>query len=314
MTQFIPQVDLAQFLSSDPKEQQQFVAALGAAFSDIGFVALRGHFLSPELVTKLYTQIEAFFQLSEEQKMQYHVPGQGGQRGYTPFGKETAKDATQADLKEFWHFGQYRTNPNGPQYHDNVMVEQMPEFNAIAKEIFQLLEKTGQSVLQAIALHLKLDENYFDEYVIYGNSILRAIHYPPITKEPENAVRAAAHGDINLITLLMGAEGKGLQVLTKENEWIDAIAGEGELIINMGDMMARLTNNQLKSTLHQVVNPPRELWGTSRYSVPFFLHPSPNMPLNCLEDCVSEENPKAFEDCTAGEFLDERLRELGLKK
>ena len=310
----IPRVDLNDFLSEDLDRKNRFVAELGHAFEHIGFVILRGHYLTKEQTEILYAQIKQFFALPIADKAKYEIPNLAGQRGYTSFGKESAKGKTEGDLKEFWHFGQYRKNPNGPQYLDNVLVEQMPEFNAIGKEIFQLLEKTGQSVLQAIALHLKLDENYFDEYVIYGNSILRAIHYPPITKEPENAVRAAAHGDINLITLLMGAEGKGLQVLTKENEWIDAIAGEGELIINMGDMMARLTNNQLKSTLHQVVNPPRELWGTSRYSVPFFLHPSPNMPLNCLEDCVSEENPKAFEDCTAGEFLDERLRELGLKK
>ena len=203
--------------------------------------------------------------------------------------------------------------PSGEQYPENVTVNQFPEFNSIGKEIFQLLEKTGVSILQAIALHLKIDENYFDDYANYGNSILRAIHYPPIKEEPKNAVRAAAHGDINLITLLMGAEGKGLQVLTKDNEWIDAIAEEGELIINIGDMMERLTNNRLKSTLHRVVNPPRKLWSTSRYSVPFFMHPSSDMPLNCLEICVDNDNPKAYEDCTAGEFLEERLIELGLK-
>ena len=252
--------------------------------------------------------------MCEAQKRTYEIEGLAGQRGYTSFGKESAKGRTEGDLKEFWHFGQYRKKENGPVYPDNITVEELPTFNAIGKEIFQTLEKTGQSVLQAIALHLNLPENYFDEYVAYGNSILRAIHYPPIKTAPKNAVRAAAHGDINLITLLMGAQGKGLQVMTKDGDWIDAIAEEGELIINMGDMMARLTNNKLKSTLHQVVNPPKELWGTSRYSVPFFMHPSANMPLKCLEDCVNEEHPKAYEDCTAGEFLEERLKELGLKK
>ena len=314
MTQSIPQVDLAQFLSSDPKERQQFVAALGAAFSDIGFVALRGHFLSPELVTKLYTQIEAFFQLPEDQKMQYHVPGQGGQRGYTPFGKETAKDATQADLKEFWHFGQYLTDDENKTYNypPNVIVDELPEFNTVGKEVFQALEKTAAAVLRAIAIYLKLPEDYFVPFVEKGNSILRPIHYPPITRPPENAVRAAAHGDINLITLLMGAQGAGLQVQNRAGQWIDANAEEDELMINMGDMMARLTNNTLKSTIHRVVNPPKELWGQSRYSIPFFMHPVATMPLNCLESCISEKQPKLYEDTTSGAFLHQRLVELGL--
>ena len=310
----IPRIDLNDFLSHEPARKNAFVAYLGQAFENIGFVILKGHYLSKDKTDLLYKEIKAFFDLSEAQKYAYEIPGLAGQRGYTSFGKESAKGRTEGDLKEFWHFGQYRKKENGPVYPDNVIVEELPTFNTIGKEIFQTLEKTGQAVLRAIALHLNLAENYFDEYVAYGNSILRAIHYPPIKTEPKNAVRAAAHGDINLITLLMGAQGKGLQVLTKEGEWIDAIAEEGELIINMGDMMARLTNNKLKSTQHQVVNPPKELWGTSRYSVPFFMHPSGDMPLNCLEDCVSETQQKGYEDCTAGVFLEERLRELGLKK
>lgn len=310
----IPRVDLNDFLSNDSSLKQAFVNDLGKAFENIGFVILKGHYLSNEQTDLLYREINAFFDLGEAQKRAYEIEGLAGQRGYTSFGKESAKGRTEGDLKEFWHFGQYRKKENGPIYPDNITVEQLPTFNTIGKEIFQTLEKTAQSILQAIALHLNLPEDYFDEYIAYGNSILRAIHYPPIKTAPINAVRAAAHGDINLITLLMGAQGKGLQVMTKEGDWIDAIAEEGELIINMGDMMARLTNNKLKSTLHQVVNPPKELWGTSRYSVPFFMHPSADMPLNCLDDCVSEAYPKAYEDCTAGEFLEERLKELGLKK
>ena len=177
-----------------------------------------------------------------------------------------------------------------------------------------MLEKTGVYVLRALALHLGLDEFYFDTFVKEGNSILRPIHYPPITEEPDNAVRAAAHGDINLITLLMGAQGKGLQVMNHDGEWIDAIAEPDELMINVGDMLSRHTNNKLKSTIHQVVNPPRELWGTSRYSIPFFMHPVSEMPLNALENTVDENHPKLYEDTTAGEFLHERLVELGLIK
>lgn len=310
----IPRVDLTDFLSQDSTRKKNFVKSLGEAFENIGFVILKGHYLTTKQTDLLYSEIKRFFDLPETQKQAYEIEGLAGQRGYTSFGKESAKGRTEGDLKEFWHFGQYRKKENGPVYPENIIVEQLPTFNNIGKEVFQTLEKTGQAVLQAIALHLNLPENYFDEFVDYGNSILRAIHYPPIKKAPKEAVRAAAHGDINLITLLMGAQGKGLQVLTKEGEWIDAIAEQGELIINMGDMMARLTNNKLRSTLHQVVNPPKEMWGTSRYSVPFFMHPSSEMPLNCLENCVSEALPKAYKDCTAGEFLEERLKELGLKK
>lgn len=309
----IPRLDLADFLSEDPKRKETFVFTLGQAFEEIGFVILKGHYLTSSTTEQLYSEIKRFFSLPDATKKTYEIEGMAGQRGYTSFGKESAKGKKEGDLKEFWHFGQSQKNTHRNLYPDNIIVKELPEFNRIGKTVFELLEKTGKRVLQAIALHLELKENYFDEYIDHGNSILRPIHYPPITKEPENAIRAAAHGDINLITLLMGAQGKGLQVLTRDNVWLDAIAEEDELIINLGDMMARLTNNRLKSTLHRVVNPPRTLWGTSRYSIPFFMHPKPSMPLNCLLHCVSQENPKAYEDCTAGEYLDQRLIELGLK-
>ncbi|MGB5981000.1 MAG: 2OG-Fe(II) oxygenase family protein, partial [Nonlabens sp.] len=166
----------------------------------------------------------------------------------------------------------------------------------------------------ALALHIGLGEKYFDPWARNGNSILRPIHYPPITEEPKNAVRAGAHGDINLITLLMGASAPGLQVQNREGEWIDAIAKEDELVINVGDMLQRHTNNKLRSTIHRVVNPPRELWNTSRYSIPFFLHPRSDMRLDCLEECIDENNPKQYEDISAGEFLHQRLVEIGLIK
>ena len=169
-------------------------------------------------------------------------------------------------------------------------------------------------MLRALALHLDLEETYFDNFIHNGNSILRPIHYPPITSEPKEAVRAAAHGDINLITLLMGAQGRGLQVQNHKGEWIDAIAEEDELMINVGDMLSRHTNNKLKSTIHRVINPPRELWGSSRFSIPFFMHPISEMKLDVLESCVDSNNPKKFTDITAGEFLNERLIELGLIK
>jgi isopenicillin N synthase-like dioxygenase len=312
----IPSVNLADFISGDATRKQKFVNEIGKAYEEIGFVALKGHFLDDKLVSELYTEVRNFFNLPLEVKTKYEIPGIGGQRGYISFGKEHAKGRSAGDLKEFWHFGQYLSEGSKYQgeYPDNVSVNELPNFNRVGKEAYQMLEKTGVYVLRALALYLALDEFYFDNYVKDGNSILRPIHYPPITEEPKDAVRAAAHGDINLITLLMGAQGKGLQVQNHQGEWIDAIAEADELMINVGDMLSRHTNNKLKSTIHQVVNPPRELWGTSRYSIPFFMHPVSDMPLNCLEGCIDENNKKLYDDITAGEFLDQRLKEIGLKK
>lgn len=312
----IPSVDLRDFLSDNPERKQKFVNEIGKAYEEIGFVALKGHFLDDKLVDNLYGEVQNFFELPLETKHKYEIPGIGGQRGYVGFGKETAKGFKKGDLKEFWHFGQYLDEGSKyeTEYPANVMVDELPQFNEVGKETYQMLEKTGKYVLRALALHLGLDEFYFDKYINEGNSILRPIHYPPITEEPDDAVRAAAHGDINLITLLMGAQGKGLQVQNHNGDWIDAIAEPDELMINVGDMLSRHTNNKLKSTIHRVVNPPRELWSTSRYSIPFFMHPVSGMPLNALENCVDENNPKLYPDATAGEFLRERLIELGLIK
>ena len=312
----IPSVDLQDFVSGDPQRKQKFITEIGNAFEQIGFVALSGHFLPDSLVDDLYAEVKNFFNLPQDIKDKYEIEGIGGQRGYTSFGKEHAKGRKEGDLKEFWHFGQYVVdNPKlEAEYPNNVMVTELEKFNVVGKETYKMLEKTAKYVLRALALHLGLDEYYFDEFILNGNSILRPIHYPPITQEPKNAVRAAAHGDINLITLLMGAHGRGLQVMNHKGEWIDAIGKPDQLMINVGDMLSRLTNNKLKSTIHQVVNPPKELWGTSRYSIPFFMHPISEMPLNCLVNCIDAEHPKQFEDITAGEFLHERLIELGLIK
>ena len=315
--QQIPSVDLRDFLSDDPARKQKFVNEIGKAYEDIGFVALKGHFLDDKLVEDLYAEVRNFFNLPLETKAKYEIPGIGGQRGYVSFGKEHAKGRSAGDLKEFWHFGQYVSEGSkyANEYPDNVEVAELPHFNEVGKEAYRMLEKTGVYVLRALALYIGLDEFYFDNFIKDGNSILRPIHYPPITDEPKDgAVRAAAHGDINLITLLMGAQGKGLQVQNHNRDWIDAMAQPDELMINVGDMLSRHTNNKLKSTIHQVVNPPRELWGTSRYSIPFFMHPVSEMPLNCLEKCIDADHPKAFDDITAGAYLDERLVELGLKK
>lgn len=310
----IPSVDLRSFISGDSDQKKGFVNDIGRAYEEIGFVALKGHFLSDALVEELYKEIRLFFSLSDEQKANYEIEGIGGQRGYTSFGKEHAKGRTEGDLKEFWHFGQKISDTSKYKgiYPENVIVKELPRFNIVGEEAYKLLEKTGIYVLRALSLHIGLDEYYFDDYVKEGNSILRPIYYPPIIKEPNEAIRAAAHTDINLITLLMGAQGKGLQVQNHEGEWIDAMAQPDELMINVGDMLSRLTNNKLKSTVHQVVNPPQNEWSTARYSIPFFMHPISDMKMNCLDQCIDESNPKLFGDITAGEFLNERLREIGM--
>jgi isopenicillin N synthase-like dioxygenase len=312
----IPSVNLEDFLSNDPKRKQKFIEEIGSAYENIGFVALKGHFLDDKLVDSLYKEVKTFFDLPLEVKQKYEIPEIGGQRGYVSFGKESAKGKKEGDLKEFWHFGQYvENNPElEAEYPKNVYVEELPEFNEVGKRTYRMLEKTAKYVLRALALHLGLEEFYFDNYIHNGNSILRPIHYPPIKEEPKEAVRAAAHGDINLITLLMGAQGRGLQVQNHKGEWLDAIAQPDELMINVGDMLSRHSNNKLKSTIHRVVNPPKEFWGTSRYSIPFFMHPISEMKLNVLDSCVDENNPKQFDDITAGEFLNQRLIELGLIK
>ena len=312
----IPSVDLRDFLSTNDEIKNEFVQSVGTAFQEIGFCAVKGHFLSDDLVERLYEQIKLFFELPTEVKRKYEFPQYSGQRGYVSFGKESAKGSKHGDLKEYWHFGQYIDEADKDKYgyFPNIHVEELAEFNIVGKEVYQTLEKTAKYVLRALALYLNIDEKYFDDYINNGNSILRPIHYPPILEDPKEAVRAAAHGDINLITLLMGAHGKGLQVKHSNGDWIDAMAEKDELMINIGDMLSRHTNNVLKSTVHRVINPDKELLKKSRYSIPFFMHPVSDMKLNVLESCICEDYPKSFEDITAGEFLNERLVELGLLK
>lgn len=312
----IPSVDLADFLSEDPKRKQKFVDEIGRAYEEIGFVSLKNHFLDDNLSEELYKEVKNFFDLPLEVKRKYEIEGIGGQRGYVSFGKETAKGRSVADLKEFWHFGQEPSEDAHltEELPKNVHVSELPDFNTTGMRAYRMLEKTGLYVLRALALYIGLEEDYFDHWASNGNSILRPIHYPPITQEPKEAVRAAAHGDINLITLLMGASAGGLQVLRKDGEWIDAIPNENELVINVGDMLERLTNNKLRSTIHRVINPPKEEWDKPRYSIPFFMHPRSEMKLNCLPECIDADHPKAYPDITAGEFLHQRLVEIGLIK
>jgi isopenicillin N synthase-like dioxygenase len=312
----IPVVDLADFLSGDEARKQKFVQELGKAYEEVGFVAVKNHGIPDSLISDLYKYVQQFFSLPGEAKLGYEKKDLAGQRGYTSFGREHAKGFDAPDLKEFFQFGQTveDNDPIKSEYPDNVQVDQVPQFTPTLMNAYRNFEKSGTALLQAIALYLGLDEHYFDEYVHNGNSILRAIHYPPIKSEPKSAIRAEQHEDINLITLLVGASADGLQILTKQNEWVGVTSLPEQIVVNVGDMLQRLTNNKLRSTTHRVVNPPRELWGTSRFSIPFFLHPKSDMSLTSLDSCIDAQHPKAYEDATAGEYLDERLREIGLKK
>jgi isopenicillin N synthase-like dioxygenase len=312
----IPVVDLELFLSGDPAKKMDFVQKLGKAYEEVGFVAVQNHGIPDELIVRLYQNVQQFFALPLEKKRDYEIKGLAGQRGYTSFGQEHAKGSDAPDLKEFFQYGQTvgAESTNSEEYPENVLVHELPAFNETFLQAYRAFEKSGGALLAAIALYLDLPEHYFDEKIKEGNSILRAIHYPPITQEPKSAIRAEQHEDINLITLLVGASADGLQILTLKGEWIPVTALPGQIVVNVGDMLQRLTNNKLRSTTHRVVNPPRELWHTSRFSIPFFLHPRSEISLACLETCITGDVPKAYSDISAGEYLDERLREIGLKK
>ena len=310
----IPSVDLSEFLSGDTEKKNRFVQNLGKAYEEIGFVAVKNHGIADELIAGLYKHVQQFFSLPLEQKKNYEIKGLAGQRGYTSFGKEHAKGSEAPDLKEFFQYGQIaRDNFNEELYAENVSVKEIEEFDETLLTAYRAFEKSGTSLLQAIALYLGLNENYFDQYIYNGNSILRSIHYPPITIEPISAIRAEQHEDINLITLLVGASADGLEILSKQNEWVPVTSLPEQIVVNVGDMLQRLTNNKHCSTTHRVVNPARQFWHTSRFSIPFFLHPKTSMSLSCLNNCIDNEHPKLYDDITAGEYLDERLREIGLK-
>ena len=315
----IPSLDLADFYGADPEKKRKFVAALGAAYNNIGFVAIKNHFLSSEMQERLYTSIKKYFALPDAVKAAHERTDLAGQRGYTGKGKEHAKGRNTGDLKEFYHVGQELSDADLKKegYPGNIWPREVPELQVNAVDVYRALEKTGIHMLRAIALYLGLPEQYFDDKIRNGNSILRPIHYFPIadpSSVPADAVRAAEHGDINLITLLMGASADGLQVLRRDGKWIPITALPDQLVVNVGDMLERLTNKKLKSTIHRVVNPPREVMNVPRYSIPFFMHPRSEMSLAALDSCVDESNPKQWTDITAGEFLDQRLREIGLKK
>lgn len=312
----IPSLDLRDFTQGNETLKQKFVSDLGAAYSNIGFVAIKNHKLTDEQQLKLYKAVQDFFNLPDLVKEKYEDEAIQGQRGYIGKMKEHAQGRSTGDLKEFYHIGQIIENEDLKKvdYPQNIFPKEVPDLEAFSLQTYKALEDTGIQILRAIALYLGLDEFYFDNKVEKGNSILRPIHYFPINDPdslPADAVRAAEHTDINLITLLMGASADGLQVLRRDGKWIPITALPNQIVVNVGDMLSRLTNNKLRSTVHRVVNPPKDRLHEPRYSIPFFMHPVSSMDLSCLPNCIDTKHPKQFEDIKAGDYLKQRLSEIG---
>jgi len=308
----IPTLDIRRFDS----DRDAFVAEIGAAYREWGFAGIRGHGIPQERIAAAYDVFERFFALPEEVKRKYHVAGSGGARGYTPYGVETAKGAQHFDLKEFWHVG--REVPRESKYAavmpPNLWPDEIPEFREIAYGLYESLDRLGARILGALALHIGLAEDYFADKTNCGNSILRPIHYPPITTPEIPNERAGAHEDINLITLLVGASAAGLEVRSHQGEWVPFTAEADTIVVNIGDMLQRLTNHVYPSTTHRVVNPQGEAARQPRYSTPFFLHPNPDFLIDVLPSTITPGNPSRYpEPITAQAYLDERLREIKLK-
>ena len=311
MSTSVPTLDIRRF----DTDRAAFVAELGGAYTEWGFCGIRGHGIPEALVQGAYDVFQRFFALPQDVKMRYHVPGSGGARGYTPFGVETAKDSQYPDLKEFWHVG--REIPRDSQHADvmppNLWPTEVEGFREHGYALYEALDQLGARVLQALALHLGLPQHWFDDKIDCGNSILRPIHYPPIEQAEIPNVRAGAHEDINFITLLVGASAAGLEVRSRRGDWVPFTAAEDTIVVNIGDMLQRLTNHVYPSTTHRVVNPQDERARQPRYSVPFFLHPNPDFVIRTLPQCVTPENPDRYpQPITAHEYLMERLREIRL--
>lgn len=310
----IPSLDITRFDRADQRDG--FVAELGAAYREWGFCGIRGHGIDAALIAEAYDAFVRFFDLPTEVKMKYHVPGTGGARGYTPFGVETAKDSKFPDLKEFWHVGRELPagSPHAAVMPPNLWPGEVPGFRAKAYGLYTALDELGSKVLSALALHIDLPADYFADKTDSGNSILRPIHYPPITSGDVPNERAGAHEDINFITLLVGASAAGLEVRARNGDWVPFTASEDTIVVNIGDMLQRLTNHVYPSTTHRVVNPPGEQARKPRYSTPFFLHPNPDFEIRTLPGCVGAENPDRYpEPITAHAYLEERLAQIKLK-
>ncbi|HCW60520.1 MAG TPA: flavonol synthase, partial [Sphingobium sp.] len=276
-------LDQVPVLSMAEMSKAEFAQAFGQSFQQFGFAMVRDHGMDPGLIDEGWAMARRFFKLPEDAKRRYDAKYNGGQRGYTAFGTEIAKGASENDLKEFWHVG--RDLPEGDPLAQtmppNVWPDEMPEFKPVFANLYREFDRVGAELLSAIALYLGLPERWFDGPIDNGNSILRLLHYPPVSPQAPG-IRAGAHEDINLITLLLGAEEGGLELKDRDGNWLPVVPPPGALAINVGDMLQRLTNHVLPSTSHRVVNPPPERRGHSRYSMPFFLHLRPDFMIDAL--------------------------------
>ncbi|MFZ4714324.1 MAG: isopenicillin N synthase family dioxygenase [Bacteriovoracaceae bacterium] len=310
----VPELSLLSYVNGSSTEQVKFVDNLFSGLKDYGFIILKDHTVDTKLCSKAYDLIHEFFSLSEEKKLSYVSKGGGGQRGYTAFGTEHAKYSKHADLKEFWHVG--RDLPAGHPFHkyypENIWVKEIPEFQDTFSKLYSSLDVTSVIILNALGKALDVPENYFKEMVTLGNSILRPIHYPPLRADQDpNCVRSAEHEDVNLITILMGATTGGLELLDRNGEWLNVATRTGELVVDSGDMLSRITNDIIPATTHRVVNP-KNSDNKSRYSMPFFVHPNPEVDLKCIPTCVGAG--EKYPPINSHEFLMNRLKEIGLKK
>jgi len=306
----VPTLDFRRFET----HREEFVAEIGAAYREFGFCGISHHGIPKRLIDDAYSVFKQFFALPQDVKMQY-VASSGGTRGLTPFKVETAKGAALPDLKEFWHIG--REIPRDSKYAaimaPNLWPDEVPDFRARGYALYTALGDLGRQVLSALALHIGLDEHWFDDKIDNGNAILRAIHYPPIESENIPNMRAGAHEDINLITLLVGASAAGLEVKTRAGEWLPITTQGDAIVVNIGDMLQRLTNHVYPSTTHRVTNPQGPEARVARYSVPYFLHPNPDFLIDVLPSCITPDNPSRYpQPITANDYLWERLREIKL--
>ena len=311
MQKHVPTLDIRRYET----DRDGFVAELGAAYREYGFCGINGHGISPALIDDAYHVFQQFFALPVEAKQRYQIKGSGGARGYTAVGVETAKDSQYPDLKEFWHIG--REIPRDSKYAEvmppNIWPSEIADFQRYGYGLFEALDQLGSRVLRALALHIDLPENYFYDKTNNGNSILRPIHYPPITQPDIPNVRAGAHEDINFITLLVGASAAGLEVFTREGEWLPITTTGDAIVVNIGDMLQRLSNHVYPSTTHRVTNPHGPDARKPRYSVPYFLHPNPDFLIETLPQCVTAENPNQYpEPILSHDYLMQRLREIKL--
>ncbi|GLR46369.1 isopenicillin N synthase family dioxygenase [Sphingomonas astaxanthinifaciens] len=300
-------------LTEAARDQDAFAQKLGKSFEEYGFAVLADHGIPDELIVRAEAKAREFFALPEETKRKYAL-GQGGARGYTPFGIETAKGAKAHDLKEFWHVGRElaANHKFRDVMADNVWPAEVPGFKETFLELFDTFDRTGITVLKAIARYLGIDEDYFTDTVRDGNSVLRLLHYPPQQEATGEHIRAGAHEDINTITLLLGAEEAGLELKTRDGRWIPVSPKPGELVINIGDMLQRLTNGKLRSTPHRVVNPTPDRASNARYSMPFFLHFRPDFIIEALPGTVPAGEEPRWPPISSHDYLLERLREIKL--